>query len=223
MNNAVYPDKFLSWAASFQYGQDAVSRLLAGYSAAIALADEPCLDASVQMGRGHSVGHGEFYEIVLQSYLFLGFPRMLQAADHLAGCYSEVHRPVNTRPISPEESKEWFENGQRLYRRVYDDKYQALQERVESIAPEVFRWMLIEGYGKVLSRPGLSAVDRELAIVASLLIENRPRQLHSHLKGAANVGANPILIRRIIEDHKETAPNGYQTALSLLDRINGPC
>lgn len=223
MNNAVYPDKFLSWAASFQYDQDAVSRLLAGYSAAIALADEPCLDAVVQIGRDHSVGHGEFYEIVMQSYLFLGFPRMLEAAEHLAGCFSDVHRPVNTEPISAEESREWFENGQDLYRRVYGDKYQALQERVESIAPEIFRWMLIEGYGKVLSRPGLSAMDRELAIVASLLIENRSRQLHSHLKGAANVGADSILIRRIIEDHKETAPSGYQTALSLLNRINSSC
>ncbi len=223
MNNAVYPDKFLTWAASFQCEKDAVSRLLAGYSAAIALADEPCLDAAVQLGRDLSVGHSKFYEIVLQSYLFLGFPRMLEAAEHLAGCFEDIHLTATTKPISPEESEDWFRNGQDLYRRVYGDTYYALQERVESIAPEVFRWMLIEGYGKVLSRPGLTVVDRELAVVASLVIENRPRQLHSHLKGALNVGADPGLVGRIIEDHKETAPDGYQTALSLLDRINGPC
>lgn len=223
MKNTICPPRFLSWAASFQDEKDAVSRLLAGYSAAIALADEPCLDAAVRLGRDHTIGHDEFYEIVLQSYLFLGFPRMLEAADHLARCFTDIDLPVKTEPISPSESKEWFEKGQGLYRRVYGDMHQTLQARVESIAPEVFRWMIIEGYGKVLSRPGLSIVDRELAIVASLLIENRPRQLHSHLKGAINVGADPVLIRRIIDDHKETAPGGYETAISLLDRMNGQC
>ena len=223
MNSAVFPDKFLNWIASFQCEKDAVSRLLAGYSAAIALADEPSLDAAVQLGRDHSVDHGKFNEIVLQSYLFLGFPRMLEAAEHLARCFGDVRMPTNTAPVTPDESQRWYDNGLALCKRVYGDAYEPLQQHVESIAPEVFRWMIVEGYGKVLSRPGLSVVDRELAVVASLLIEDRPRQLHSHLKGAANVGADPMLIRRIIEDHKETAPSGYRTALFLLDRINGPC
>ena len=223
MNNVVYSDKFLSWATSFRCEKDAVSRLLAGYSAAIALADESCLDAAVKLGRDISVSHAQFYEIVLQSYLFLGFPRMLEAGDHLARYFKDVNLPVKTEPISSAESKEWYENGLALYRRVYGDMNQVLQDRLESVAPEVFRWMIVEGYGKVLSRPGLSVVDRELAIVASLLIENRPRQLHSHLQGALNVGADPELVGRIIEDHKETAPSGYQTALSLLDRIDSTC
>ena len=223
MNNILFADKFLSWVASFRYEKDAVSRLLAGYSAAIALADESCLDAAVRLGRDHAVGHGQFYEIVLQSYLFLGFPRMLEAGDHLARQFEDVHLAVKTEPISPAESKVWFDKGHDLYGRVYGDMHNVLRERVELIAPEAFRWMIIEGYGKVLSRPGLSVVDRELAIVACLLVENRPRQLHSHLKGALNVGAEPELIRRIIEDHKETAPSGYQTALALMDRINGLC
>ena len=131
--------------------------------------------------------------------------------------------PSKTEAVTPDESQRWYENGLTLCKRVYSDTYESLRQHVESIAPDVFRWMIIEGYGKVLSRPGVSAVDRELAIVTSLIIENRPRQLHSHLIGAVNVGTDPNLIRRIIEDHKETAPSGYKTALSLLDRINDPC
>jgi len=223
MNNTVYPEKFLSWAASFRTGEDAVSRSLAGYAAAIALADEPCLDRAVRLGRDHSVGHSGFYEIVLQSYLFLGFPRMLLAAEHLAGCFSDVCMPPQTKAVTTDESHRWYQNGMALCERVYGDSFEPLREHVESVAPEVFRWMIVEGYGKVLSRPGLTAVDRELAVVASLLIDNRPRQLHSHLKGASNVGADTDLIRRIIEDHKETAPTGYRTAVSMLDRINGSC
>lgn len=221
MSHAVYPDKFLAWAVSFRGEKDAVSRLLAGYSAAIALADEPALSMMIKLGKDHSLGHREFYEMVLQSHLFLGFPRMLIAAEHLADQFEGISMSSVTEPVTPNESQAWFENGLTLCRRVYGASFDPLRTHVEAVAPEVFRWMIIEGYGKVLSRPGVSAIDRELAIVACLIIENRPKQLHSHMRGALNVGADPALVRRIIEDQKDCAPNGFRAAVSLLDGIIG--
>jgi len=220
MSHTVYPHKFLSWAASFHNDENAVSRLLAGYSAAIALADRPALSAMVRLGRDHSLGHCEFYEIVLQSYLFLGFPRMLVAAEHLAECLEEPARSSLTAPISRDEAQDWFEDGMTLCRRVYGGGFESLKRHVEAIAPDVFRWMIIEGYGKVLSRPGVSTIDRELAVVACLIVENRPRQLDSHLHGALNVGAGRELLGTIVEDLKDTAPDGYRTAVSLLAGLN---
>jgi 4-carboxymuconolactone decarboxylase len=127
---------------------------------------------------------------------------------------------VVTEPISPGEAQNWFDNGMALCRRVYGASFEPLRTHVETIAPEVFRWMIVEGYGKVLSRPGVSAADRELAVVASLIIENRPKQLDSHLRGALNVGAGRALLSTIIEDLKETAPDGYGTAVSLLNGLD---
>lgn len=49
--------------------------------------------------------------------------------------------------------------------------------------------MVVEGYGKVLGRPGLDLPVRELCIVALLAVLGAPRQLHSHLRGALNAGA----------------------------------
>jgi hypothetical protein len=50
--------------------------------------------------------------------------------------------------------------------------------------------MIVEGYGKVLGRPGLDAGDvRELCIVALLAVAGRAAQLYSHLRGALNAGA----------------------------------
>jgi len=197
-------------------------RALAWYSAAIAVSDESLLTIAVDAARRAGLDRVLLYEIVLQSYLFLGFPRMLEAADHLHRVWPGESQRSQLDPVSPEEAADWFSRGNRLYGRVYADTAPLLRERTERLAPEIFRWMIIEGYGKVLSRPGLEAVDRELAIVASLVIDNRGRQLHSHLKGALNVGASADLIRTVIADLGEAAGEGYATAVRLLARLGIP-
>jgi 4-carboxymuconolactone decarboxylase len=49
--------------------------------------------------------------------------------------------------------------------------------------------MVVEGYGKVLGRPGLELRVRELCIAALLAVLDAPVQLRSHLRGALNSGA----------------------------------
>ena len=97
---------------------------------------------------------------------FLGFPRMLGAAENLDRVFPVERNGGGLRQISSAESNEWFENGLSLCKRVYGEKYDSLFGKVAAMAPEVFRWMIIEGYGKVLSRPSLDIVSRELSIVA---------------------------------------------------------
>jgi alkylhydroperoxidase/carboxymuconolactone decarboxylase family protein YurZ len=87
------------------------------------------------------------------------------------------------------------------------------------MSPEVFFWMELEGYGKVLSRPGLDLVDREIAIVACLMIEHRPAQLHSHLRGALNVGAPDRLVLDVVSDLRPFSPQGYPNACEILQRL----
>ena len=60
---------------------------------------------------------------------------------------------------------------------------------MRELSPELAEWMIVEGYGKVLSRPQLSPVERELCTVAALTVMDWERQLFSHIKGALNVGA----------------------------------
>lgn len=219
MNLSVSIESFRHRAASFAPRERAPERILALYSAAIALADEPTLSATVACAKNHSLERSSLYEIVLQSYLFLGFPRMLIAAEHLDSLYKEEREGLPLTPVSGEEAAEWFERGVSLCQRVYDGNYDRLKNRVESIAPEIFRWMVFEGYGKVLSRPGLDIIERELAIVACLMIENRPAQLFSHIRGALNVGAEPSHVRRVIEDIGDSAGDGYRTSIDICSRL----
>ena len=55
--------------------------------------------------------------------------------------------------------------------------------------PDLARWILEDGYGKVLSRPILSLRERELIVVAVLAALDLPLQLESHVRGALRVGA----------------------------------
>lgn len=64
--------------------------------------------------------------------------------------------------------------------------------------PEVANWMLTEGYGKVLCRSHLNIQSRELLIITILIITSWDKQLHSHLRGALNVGVKPEEIESLI-------------------------
>jgi 4-carboxymuconolactone decarboxylase len=129
-------------------------------------------------------------EVILQSYLFAGFPRALNAA--------RAWRAVSERP-APEVDQEslvanldmWRDVGERTCAIVYGDSYEQLRENVRQLHPALDEWMIIDGYGKVLSRPGVDLRTRELCIVAACAVSGQQRQLHSHLHGALNAGASP--------------------------------
>src|SRR5690606_12397590 len=83
---------------------------------------------------------------------------------------------------------EWRRRGEAVCARVYGAQYERLRERVAGLHPDLEAWMLEEGYGKVLGRPGLALGVRELRVVATLVPQDAPAQLRSHLRGALNVG-----------------------------------
>ena len=141
---------------------------------------------------------------------------MLQASETLAGTYN------NKQELIPETS---FDNdlfkrrGEVLCRQVYAKNYDPLRAKITAFAPEVFQWMLLEGYGKVLAREELPIGKRELSIVTFLMMENRYKQLYSHLMGALNVGVEIELITSLVKDFGNIAPEGYSSALAILEEI----
>jgi len=212
-------DSFSTCLETFNPTRSEITRSLALYSAAITNADEQYLQAAAHICLEQGAVSQQLYEVVLQSYLFLGFPRMLQAAESLVQVIPTLRTSHQPPALNSDNLTEWLDRGRRLCRKVYDSNYQSLKNRVESMAPEIFLWMELEGYGKVLSRPGLSIVDRELVIVACLMMENRSSQLHSHIRGALNVGAPLQLLRDVVSDLAPAAPDGHATALDILHRL----
>lgn len=127
-------------------------------------------------------------EVLLQSYLFAGFPRALNAMRvwrEVSGQQAPAETPP-ARQIAPTELRR---RGEDLCRTVYGDKYDALRHAVSRLHPALDAWMVMDGYGKVLSRPGLTLAQRELCIVAACAASEQTPQLESHLRGARNCGA----------------------------------
>ncbi len=133
-------------------------------------------------------------EALLQSHLFLGYPAALNA---LALWRERSGRPAP--PASAEDRAAWRARGEQVCARVYAGQYERLRENVARLHPDMERWMLTEGYGKVLGRPGLELRVRELSIVALLAGLDAERQLHAHLRGALNVGAAPEEVEETVE------------------------
>jgi 4-carboxymuconolactone decarboxylase len=111
-----------------------------------------------------------------------------------------------------------LERGEQTCAIVYGDHYERLRENIARLHPDLDRWMVVEGYGKVLGRPALDLAVREMLIVAMLVVqgESGRRQLRSHLKGALSAGVSPGDVVRTIEHAAAfAAPKNRELALKL--------
>ncbi|MFL5594674.1 MAG: carboxymuconolactone decarboxylase family protein [Gemmatimonadaceae bacterium] len=128
-------------------------------------------------------------EIILQSYLFAGFPRALNAARAWRNVSGRA-APAEDEESSVDDLETWRERGEETCEIVYGDSYEKLRRNIRELHPALDEWMIVDGYGKVLSRPGVDLRTRELCIVAACAVSGQQRQLHSHLRGALNAGAS---------------------------------
>ena len=127
-------------------------------------------------------------ELVLQTYLFAGFPRALNAAREWRRV-SGIAAP-DTDEGTEYDAERWLQRGIATCATVYGPFYERLRVNIRELHPALDTWMIVEGYGKVLGRPALDLARRELCIVAACAIARQDRQLHSHLHGALHAGAS---------------------------------
>jgi|SRR5688572_9147968 len=167
-------------------------RALVRLAAEIAAGSEA--DVRSELVRAHQGARAEWIEeVILQSYLFAGFPRTLNAAREW--------RRISGRPAPAfdegerlDRADEWRKQGEETCAIVYGPFYERLRQNIRALHPALDAWMIVEGYGKVLSRPGLDLARRELCIVAACAASRQDRQLHSHLHGALHAGASESAI-----------------------------
>ena len=153
----------------------------------------------------------EVEEALLQSYLFLGYPAALTG---IAAWRERTGRPAPAD--RREDPSGWQERGERVCREVYGEAYDGLRDNIGELRPEMDRWMVWEGYGKVLGRPGLPLWRRECCIVAMLAVLGAGPQLRSHLRGALRTGAAVPLVAAVLA---EVLPLVPETRRATVGRV----
>jgi 4-carboxymuconolactone decarboxylase len=163
--------------------------LLPAIAAATGVGDATLLKTFIEDALSHSVPLENIEEAILQCYLFAGFPAALEGFVALR---EVCDTPAKGRIKAVKPTPELFiKRGEKLCRKIYGTKYSPLKRRSLELHPDLWNWMILEGYGKVLSRPPLTPATRELCIVACLVVTGWTRQLRSHIHGALNVGCTP--------------------------------
>jgi 4-carboxymuconolactone decarboxylase len=160
-------------------------------------------------------------EAILQSYLFCGFPRTLNAMREWRRV-SGAPAPADDMGAVPGGASQWPTTGEATCAVVYGPFYEKLRHNIVALHPALDEWMITEGYGKILSRPGLSLRIREQCVVAACVASEQERQLHSHLHGALNAGVPAAELRGTLAVlDGVVAPEALQRAGLLLQRVLG--
>ena len=103
---------------------------------------------------------------------------------------------------------------------MYGPFYKRLRHNIRQLHPALDAWMIVEGYGKVLSRPALDLRRRELCIVSACALARQDRQLHSHLHGAIHAGASPAEVYGALDSVADLlGPDDLLQYRQLLARI----
>jgi len=175
--------------AAKQDSLDPQTRDLVRFAAAIAQGYEPELRERVGPLRSSQVPVQWVEELLLQSVLMTGYPRALVAFT-IWRKFSGIPAPASDEGVDYALVGDWTRRGEEVCGTVYGENYRKLRDSVRTLHPAVDSWMVTEGYGRTLGRPGLDLMRRELCIVAQTAVLETPRQLHSHLRGALNAGAS---------------------------------
>jgi alkylhydroperoxidase/carboxymuconolactone decarboxylase family protein YurZ len=135
------------------------------------------------------------YEVLLQSHLFFGFAQAIEAAKVFAEVVPREGADGSLVSANEIGSEEMQRRGRALCEQIYYPNFERLVSNLGKASPELAEWMVADGYCKVLSRPGPTALEREIASIVFLSISGHQVQLHSHVRGARNLGATPDFIR----------------------------
>lgn len=197
---------------------DPATARLVSLAAGIALGEHGDLGARCRAARAAGAPAVWIDELILQSVLMVGYPRALGAAqawrDESGGEAVSLEDGAD-----PSLAAGWRTRGEHLCRIIYGANYDKLRENVRRLHPALDAWMVAEGYGRTLARPGLDLVRRELCVIAQVTVLGAERQLHSHLRGALNAGADPPAVAAALEIALQDVPAEAEWARALWGRI----
>jgi alkylhydroperoxidase/carboxymuconolactone decarboxylase family protein YurZ len=179
----------------------------------------------------------EGFEIVLQTHLFSGFPRVINALavihelnrnqeNTMKDIIDTIHKEesVHVEQFEKQTLEQCKQYGLQNYQIVYGALANRVTDKMNMLHPFLNTWTLTHGYGTVLQRQDKCNFRlRELCAVSTLCSgSDVSPQLGSHLRGALKVGCTREELESIISQahllYGEDAQNVATATLFSLDR-----
>jgi alkylhydroperoxidase/carboxymuconolactone decarboxylase family protein YurZ len=164
--------------------------------AAAALRKEKHLKVLLEKSKLYGIEEKQLYESLLQNYLFTGYPSAMISLKILKEYYPKLKNILQ----DSWDLNKYRERGTINCKKIYGRKFDKLISNVKSFSPELSDWLLLEGYGKVMGRKGLSLKQRELNNVSVLTALKFEDQLYSHINGAFRTKSAKEQIERVINN-----------------------
>lgn len=189
--------------------------LLTILAASIATDNVNKIESAIKELKIAKVKENKIYETILHSYLFCGFPIVIESLKLFKLTYPKYIPESTEYNVS-----KFIKSGKINCKLVYKNNYIKLIENMNRLSPDLRDWMIIEGYGKVMSRKGLTMYEREFITVAILSTKFYKDQLHSHLKGCINFNATKNEIEFILGEIKHiTGAVNFNKTIKLLKNV----
>ncbi len=170
-------------------GLDPRTLALVRIAAATATGDETKLRDRMVAARAVHVPPPWVDELLLQSFLNVGYPLALVAFGVWRSVAGPVLESEKGESIAHPDWDRWTKRGVEACGEVYGRTFHKLMLNLRALHPAVEPLVVVDAYGKILARPGLDSKRRELCTLAAIAMLRAERQLHAHLRGALNTGS----------------------------------
>lgn len=160
-------------------------------------------------------------EVGLQLGLFAGFPRCISVMGMIASLWGKTD--LLPRSLAAAELDALRERGLGLFRRIYAHNTERVLADLNRFDPDIVDLVMVGAYGRILTRPELSAANRELCAVAALTVSGDLKQLSSHARGAVHCGAAEHQLSDVLALILGiAAPDFHAEAVAIVERITKP-
>lgn len=183
-------------------------------------------EATIGARYDHALANGAppdaLVELAAMAHLFGGYPRAIQGLRQLELAFGR--RGLAAPPAveaTPRARADDRRRGEELFRQIYGDHSDAVLALLDTPCRGFAECVLEDAYGRILSRPGLAAVDREWFAVAALTALDCPSQLKSHVRGALRLGVPPAELAALA-DHltAEVTPTAIEQLRATLRELS---
>lgn len=112
-----------------------------------------------------------------------------------------------------------YKQGIEKFREIKGEGAEKSLERLESLSPDLARYIMEFAFNDIYRRPGLDLRSREIATIAALTaLGNAPQQLKVHTVCALNVGVTKEEVMEVILQMALYA--GFPAAINAMQAVN---